>query len=355
MAQTALNWLEAGFAQPWLLLMLGTVPLLLLSRWLYRYRRLVGMVLLAGGHRLAAVNARRRRWLNVGLFVALILLIVGSAGPRWGRDPRAPTALGRDILVVLDISRSMLAEDRPPRSRLLRAQDQLFELADVLQRRGGYRIGLIGFAGQARVLCQLTDDYDAFRFAVAEARPELLGVGERIGYKEDGTSFGTSLRRALELAAQTHDPRFRGFQEVLLISDGDDLAGDWWFGIQAAQQAALPVHGFAVGDPARESFIPTGRSDVPYQLHEGQRVRTRRNDAALLELSRQTGGTFVAEEDGGQALVRWFRTRVATQPVREWTEDQRSLALLRYGWFLLAALILLVGEMVLGDWHRVEH
>lgn len=349
-----MSLLDGLFAHPWTLLLLGVVPLLWLTRWLSRYRRLLGMVLLAGGHRLAAVHSRRRRWLTVAQYTALVLIIVGSAGPRFGRDPQAPPSLGRDILVVLDVSRSMLAEDRPPRSRLVRAQGYLNELADTLQRRGGYRIGLIAFAGQARVLCHLTNDYDAFRLAVDEAHPDVLGTAERIGYKEDGTSYGTSLRHALELAATTHDARFRGFQEVLLISDGDDLAGDWQAGVQGALKAELPIHTLAVGDPSRDSLIPTGRSEMPYLLYEGQRVRTRRHDATLREISRQTGGLFTGEEADTLPLVRWFHSEVARKPVHEWTDDQRPLALERFGWFFGAALVLLLLEMVFGDWSRLD-
>jgi Ca-activated chloride channel family protein len=248
----------------------------------------------------------------------------------------------------------MLAEDRPPRSRLSRAQAQLHALADTSQRRGGYRLGLIVFAGQAKVLCHLTDDYDAFRFAVDDADPEVLGSGERIGYKEDGTSYGTSLRHALELAATTHDPRFRGYQEVLVISDGDDLAGDWRAGIEAATKAGLPVHTLAVGDAGRDAFIPSGRTDAPYLLYEWQRVRTRRQDAVLQEISRLTGGSFRSEDQEAQPLVRWFLTNVLAQPVHEWTEDQRPLPLERYAWFFGAGLLLLVIEMVLGDWMRLD-
>src|SRR5262249_5004961 len=149
---------------------------------------------------------------------------------------------GRDIWAVLDVSRSMLAEDRisspPPStlrgaasmegySRLDRAKRSLRDLADTLQRQGDYRLGLVAFAGQAKVLCPLTADYDHFRFALALAHPDRFGPAGRLSYNDDGTASGTSLRAALSLTATLHDPRVRGFEHVVLITDGDDLAGGW--------------------------------------------------------------------------------------------------------------------------------
>jgi Ca-activated chloride channel family protein len=246
----------------------------------------------------------------------------------------------------------MLAEDRPPDSRLDRAKDYLIELSQVLQKRGGYRVGLVGFAGQSRILAELSDDYDSFRYAVNQAHPDLLGVQERIGYKEDGLSFGTSLRAALEQALAVHDPEFRGFQEILLISDGDDLAGDWRIAVKEAQKAGVPVSTLGVGDPFRDAFIPTGDRDSPYVVYEGQRVRTRRQDRILREIGNATGGLFLGEEESSQPAAFWFQTEVAKRPAREWEAHRRPLPADRSGWFLGAAFILLVLELAFSDRRR---
>jgi Ca-activated chloride channel family protein len=248
----------------------------------------------------------------------------------------------------------MLAEDRPPASRLARAKAYLEELTDTLQRRGGNRLGLVVFAGKAKVLCPLTEDYDHFRFALELAHPDRLGATGRLGYTDDGTSYGTSLRQALHLAAAVHDPRFPGFQEILLISDGDDLAGDWHEGIAAARAAGIPVHTLGVGDPDQDAFIPTGRSDEPYSLflnaeQQLQKITTRRRDGVLQKLAEETRGSYQAEENAPQPLLEWFQAHIAHLPARAWAEDHRPLRLHQYSWFFAGGLGLLVVELMVGD------
>jgi len=352
LAEAPMTWIESNFAQPAVLALLVVVPGLVLVRWLGTRPRLVRMAVLAGGHQLATLDPRRRFWLIAAQLLALGLLIVGSAGPRWGRIGQAPVAAGRDIVVALDLSRSMLAEDRPPESRLDRAKQYLLELSNLLQKRGGYRVGLVAFAGQSRILAELSDDYDSFRYAVTQAHPDLLGVQGRIGYKEDGLSFGTSLRAGLEQALEVHDPEFRGFQEILVVSDGDDLAGDWRLAVNDAQKAGVLVSILGVGDPFRDALIPTGQRDNPYVVHEGQRVRTRRQDRILREIVNATGGLFLGEEESSQPAAFWFQTEVANRPAREWEEHRRPMPVDRSVWFLGAAFILLVLELACSDRRR---
>jgi Ca-activated chloride channel family protein len=341
--------LDEWFAHGWVLALLLLVPLLVGVGWVRARRQRRALLALSGGHPLAAVSGGRRALARACWLSSFVLVIVGSAGPLGGRDPAAPPALGRDVLVVLDVSRSMLAEDRPPASRLDRARAYLTELADSLQRRGGSRIGLIVFAGRARVLCHLTEDLDHFRYAVGLAHPDRLGPAGRIGTTEEGTAYGTSLREAIDLAVATHDPRFKGFQEILLVSDGDDLAGDWRAGAERALAAGIPVHALGVGDPQTSAFIPTGRSEEPYMLYRGEKVTTRRRDDILEGLTAPTGGIYLAEESRPQPLVWWWQTQVAPRPVREWSADQRPVYRHRYAWFFGLALLLLAAEMVLSD------
>src|SRR5262249_11545249 len=157
-----------------------------------------------------------------------------------------PAAPGRDVVAVLDLSRSMLAE---PESRLQRAQAALLQLADTVQQRGGHRLGLVVFAGSSRVACPLTHDYDHFREALRELYlpnpPPDLGPGTRLG-------------PGLHAAIALHDPRYRGHQDVLLLSDGDDPAGDedWREAAAEAREQKVAVHLVGIGDPDVKSPIP---------------------------------------------------------------------------------------------------
>src|SRR5438132_7294958 len=126
--------------------------------------------------------------------VAAALLAVAAVGPQWGRteQPTKP-ATGRDVLFVLDVSRSMLAEDVQP-SRLERARADLRDVAAALEQQGGYRVGLIAFADHASILCPLTFDYRAFDEELRNASLDSLRLrGDSAGNL--GTQIGTALRR----------------------------------------------------------------------------------------------------------------------------------------------------------------
>ncbi len=345
MAARAIELLETLFSHYEVLVLLGLLPLLVLGGWLARRRQHRRLALWTGGRDSGEVNRRRRALLAVGSVLALVLLILGSAGPQWGRDPQSPASLGRDIMVVLDLSRSMLAE-YPPQSRLGRAKEYLNQLADALQRRGGYRLGLAVFARQARVLVPLTEDYDHFRHILEQAHPDGLGGVVRLGEGQEGTQ----LRPALELAVNYLEPRATGFQELLLVSDGDDLAGDWRRGIAAARKAGVAIHVLGIGDPREPRRIPQGSS---YLKHDDDWVTTRRHDDVLQALAGETAGVYVPEEASFAPLLYWFQQHIAPLPVREWTEDQRPIPVARYGWFFAGALLILLVEMMVSDASRV--
>src|SRR5437763_1263518 len=214
--------LTHAFTDPVLLAALAVPPALgllaLLAR--RRRRRLLARLGLPGAVA-AHVERPPGRWrIGAGWGLGLAALTVGAAGPRWGSGPPPPTAPGRDVVVVLDLSRSMLACDALP-SRLGRAKDALREFAAAVQARGGHRLALVAFAARAQVVCPLTHDYDHFRAKLAEldADPPPAAV------RPDGTSVsGTRIGAGLRKAVEAHDPSAKAAQDILLVSDGDDPA-----------------------------------------------------------------------------------------------------------------------------------
>jgi Ca-activated chloride channel family protein len=352
MVENTLSWLAEHFLHPWLLAGLGLVPVVIgLSLWRQRRRRRA-LRQFSGRQALFLLLPGRRSWVLMAPLLAFALLALGSAGPRWGQDRSAVKNQARDLTVVLDISRSMLAEDgaleRRLRSRLFRAKHYLRDLAGTLQQHGGYRLGLVVFAGQARLSCPPTEDYDHFLYALNEASPYALTEDERLG----AGSQGTRLRQGIELAAAHQDPDFQGFQDILLISDGEDLAGDWETGADKARSAGLAVHVLAVGDPrnAHPLYDPQG---VALKDSSGAELRTRRDDTPLQAIAKMTGGEFLAEELSPRPLVQWFETHIRPLPARSWSGESRPGQAHQFFWFFAAALMLLLAEMLLGDGSRM--
>src|SRR5262249_29861986 len=197
---------------------------------------------------LAALTERRRQWPGLRLFclsTALTILVLAIAGPQWGREQAVAGAHGRDLVVVMDLSRSMLADDvLSSDNRLAHAQKAVEELVENLKLRGGHRVALVAFAGRAKIICPLTNDYDHFLERLAYLDAEHLPPELRPGPE---SASGTRIGAGIELAVEAHDPRFRGtqVQDILLLSDGHDPADDneWArVGIRAAQSAGIPVY-----------------------------------------------------------------------------------------------------------------
>jgi Ca-activated chloride channel family protein len=281
------------------------------------------------------------------LAIAAALLAIAAVGPQWGRaEAQTQPATGRDVLFVLDVSRSMLAEDVQP-NRLERARAELRELTASLQERGGYRVGLIAFADHASILCPLTFDYRAFDEELRNASLESLRLRGNAG-GEQGTQIGTALRRATRAIAKDQ----AAFTDVVLFSDGDDMESDTLDAADELARIGVRVHTVGLGDPNQGALIPvqnpTGQRS--YLKYRGELVRTRLEEKALREIARRTHGEYIPERTGFVDLDRVFGALLAEQPSRELeTAGQSQVWMHRYHWFLLPAIGLLLIELMLSD------
>jgi Ca-activated chloride channel homolog len=338
------------FANPWAFPLLSLPPLVGLLGVFALRRRSRALARLGSQPALELLIAERG-WVRVlrGLLASLglTLLVVGIAGPQWGRDWSQAAAPGRDLVVVLDLSRSMFAEQP---SRLHRAQEGLVKLTETLKERGGHRVALVVFAARGRVVCPLTHDYDHFREVVEDLAPDRLPPD--LGPTDDdpsGTRIGAGLRAAVEL----HDPRFAGYQDVILLSDGDDPARDgaeWRLPAAEARARGIPIHTVGVGDPDADSTIPT--PDGPLQDPDGATVRTRLREGPLREIAEITDGVYIPAHTRALPLGRLFRERIESRPVRDDAEDSLPQYQQHYAWFLGGALALLSLSVVVSGFSR---
>ncbi len=267
----------------------------------------------------------RSRWQMVCLLVALGALIIALCGPRWGRSAERVMTRSRNVMLVVDVSRSMLAEDVHP-NRLGRAKADLIDLVDELH---GDRAGLMVFRGKAVLLCPLTQDVAFLRQAIDALAPDSAPPGE------------TDIADALAKALLTFDEAESGHNAIVLISDGEDLAGRAAALASEAGKRHIPVFTVGIGS-ASGATIPTGVTPL---THEGKTVTTRLTEATLQEIATLSGGRYVPLATAGTAqttlgsVYRRYLARLSAADHEE--EMSERLADRSFGFVVLAAVLIL--------------
>ncbi|MBQ9727298.1 MAG: VWA domain-containing protein [Kiritimatiellae bacterium] len=322
------------FVHPALLLLLWPVPALAALCWWRWRRREARAARLAGPAKARAVFGRGLAAAQIALgCAALALALVALARPQWGEREEEVLSQSRNVLVLLDVSRSMLAGDVRP-SRLERAKADLSDLVDSL---AGDRAALVAFRSAPVVLCPFTTDDSFLREAIADASIDSAPRGE--------TDLGRALRAALELFA----PLGADANAIVLVSDGEDLGGA---GRKAAEECGargIPVFCMGVGSAAGAN-VPAGEGGLPL-VHRGEKVVSKLRSADLEAIAAASGGVYLPLEStssGGHTLGSLYRDHVRALVAREKREALEARRVERYPLFLLPALLLLLAAAFLS-------
>ena len=335
------------------LLWLGLVPLsFVVLTWLGLRRQRIRLAKIGrpGAVAALAIETPGPSRLGVGFrSLAWLGLVLGVSGPRWGPGEPDGVAFGRDIVLVVDLSRSMLADDCVGgKARWQAAVAAGVGLADYLKTRGGHRIAVVAFAARPVLLCPLTTDFDHARAKLNEINGPFPPPGVRPD--RDDVPSGTRIGAAIAFAIESLDERFLAFRDVIVLSDGDDPADDreWSVGVSAARKAGVPVHCVGLGDPVESSLIPLGDGPLEFPGPGGvpDVVRTRMNEPLLRSLAAEAKGQFRSAKRTAPDLAAFVRTAIEPNPARELTDDQLPQKRLRAGGFFVAA----AGCLLLWRW-----
>jgi Ca-activated chloride channel family protein len=329
------------FAQPQVLWLLFVVPVAILFVVLGMRARSRARMTWAGSlfERLTSGLDPGRERLRWGLYLAgFTCVVVALARPQWGGETVMMKRKGIDVLVALDTSNSMLAEDMRP-NRLASAKRAI---ADLVHRMGGDRLGLLAFAGEGYVVCPLTLDHGTVLLLLESMNPTTVSV--------QGSNLEDAIRRA-RAAFVTKETKHKA---LVLVTDGESTSGD---PVREAEQAAeegVVIHAIGIGSPDGQP-IPE-RDDrgavTGYKRDRGgQVVNSRLDEATLRRIAEATRGRYYRASAQGVEL----NAVVAELQSLEKKELEGQLATHyeeRYQWPLALAALLLALEVVIPNRRR---
>ena len=271
----------------------------------------------------SSVSGLQTACIVVGLFLSLF----AASRPQWGKSMEKTVTRARNVVIAIDVSRSMLAEDVRP-NRLERAKADVADLIDSLE---GDRCALVAFRRTGVAVCPLTTDHGYLRSALERMSPESAPRGE--------TDLGGAIRTALA----TLDPAADDHNAIILISDGGDLRGEALKNAEAAKKRGIPIFTVGIGDPKRGATIPSedGRGVVKF---DGKPVTVKLEEAALDAIAKASGGSYVPLATAGTAettLGAIYRRRLRQIALMEQNEEESRLGE-RYQFFLIPGLVLLI-------------
>ena len=337
-----MEWLNSNFA--WSLIAVpGAIMLFLWAGWQRkRAAELFGDKALI--QRLSqAISSRRRRWKAAIVVLGVLMLAVALMGPRFGTKLREVKREGIDLVIALDVSLSMTAEDVAP-NRLERSKN---EIKKILENLRGDRVGLVIFAGDAFIQCPLTSDYSAVRLFLDVANASMIPT--------PGTDFSAALEQAQKAFKGANEQEEGQGEErtkaLLIVSDGENHVANISQLIGEARDEGVVIFTAGVGetDGVPIPMYRNGRRVDYKKDRDGRVVSTRLEEESLQELGKEGGYFRIARTSSSlpkifEALDRLEKTELGSEEFEEYEEQ--------FQWPLAFGLLLLFGERFFRDRRR---
>ena len=321
------------------LMLLWIVPLLVLF-YIYSFRKKDKLIALFAERKLfdqltPGIRRRRQVFKAFLLILTITFAIAALIRPKWGFHWEEVKRKGVDIIICMDVSTSMLAQDIKP-NRLERAKRKISDLLNLLQ---GDRIGLVAFAGRSFVQCPLTLDYGACGIFLDYLDTDLIPV--------QGTALGEAIRTAIR-AFPKGDRKSRA---IILITDGEDHEGDPLAAALEAKKEGIKIFAIGIGN---ESGAP-----VPDRLggfkkdRSGSLILSKLDEGTLQKIALETGGGYVRSVTGDLDLEKIYLEDIRkTIEQKELESTRRKRWEERFQWPLFIAVLLLMAETFYSERRR---
>ncbi|MCK4879865.1 MAG: VWA domain-containing protein [Bacteroidales bacterium] len=273
-------------------------------------------------------------WKFMLLFTGTVLLIIAASGPRIGSRLQEVEHKGREIIIALDVSNSMLAEDIKP-SRLERSKQLINRMVD---RMSNDKIGLIVFAGDAYTQIPITDDYPSVKMFLSGAGPEMVS--------KQGTAIGSAIHLAVRSFSNKEKERLAGesvpSQAIVVITDGENHEDDAVGEASRAAEQGIKVYTVGLGDPNGVPIPLSPGSSATRRDRDGNVVVSKLNEKLLKEVAAEGRGAYI-QGDRINSLIdeldKLERAELKTRVFAEFAE--------RFQYFAGFALLFLVVEFFL--------
>jgi len=264
------------------------------------------------------------------VLVAIALFSILLARPQFGSKLETVTRSGVEVIIALDISNSMLAEDVRP-SRLEKAKHLIGRLVDQLKDD---KVGLIVFAGDAFTQIPITNDYISAKMFLQSIDPTLLS--------KQGTAIGS----AIELATRSFTSKEEVGRAIILITDGENHEGGVDQAIKKAREKGIQIHALGVGSP-EGAPIPIRGSNDYMKDREGNVVVTRMNEEMCQQVAQQGNGIYVRVDNTNTAqraiskeIDKMAKADIETEVFTEYNEQFQVIAWIIFIFLLIELLIL---------------
>ncbi len=279
----------------------------------------------------------RRRLKAVLIVLSIVLLVMAISRPRWGYQWEDIKRVGVDIIVGVDVSRSMLAEDISP-SRLARAQRKLKDFTGMLD---GDRVGLVAFAGSSFLQCPLTLDYGAFSMFLDYLSPDMIPVP------------GTDMAAAIRTATRAFNRRERTSKALILITDGENHGEDFMQAAQEAGREGVRIFVIGIGTPDGTPVPAVDGKGGFLQDRSGNLVLSRLDEKALQKIVLETGGAYVRSVTGDLDLETIYHGAIKKDiEQKELSATRRKRWEERFQWFAALGLLCLLAEFFIRENRR---
>ncbi len=327
------------FAQQYFILFIFIViDLILFYVWAFRMRSKIWDKFAQKGllqELLVQVNPGKQRFKAILLILGLCFCFLSLMRPQWGFKWQEIKRKGLDIMIALDTSKSMLADDIKP-NRLERAK---LAIGDFTQNLKGDRIGLIAFAGSAFLECPLTIDYSGFLLTLENIDVNIIPRG------------GTSISSAIKEAMRSYPAGEGKYKVLIIITDGEDHEGDPLRLAEEAKKAGIIICCIGIGTKEGELvFVEQGEGVKEFlKDNEGNAVKSRLNEEILQKIVLATGGTYIRSTNTDFGLDMLYKEKLSKMEKREFEGKMNKLYDERFQIFLVIGLCLILLETIMSD------